>query len=180
MNDALSMLAGLLLATSASAQTPSAQRPALAPGLEGLTFLVGHWSTPTRGKVAETGGASSGEVDFTPEAGGAVLLRKDHVRLYDAGGKPAGGFDIIMMIYPEAGAIHADYADGDHIIHYVSAKVDAGRAVTFTSAASPTAPTFRLSYVLTKPRTIDIAFSMAPPGSADFHAIATGSATKDR
>ncbi len=109
-----------------------------------------------------------------------MLLRKDHVSLYDAAGKPTGGFDIMMMIYPEAGGIHADYADGDHIIHYTSASVDPGRAVTFFSTPSPTAPTFKLSYVLSKPKVIDIDFSMAPPGGTDFHPIATGSATKDR
>jgi hypothetical protein len=174
MNIATPMLAGLLLATAVSAQTP-----VLKPGLQGLSFLVGRWSTPTRGKVAETGGASTGEVSFTPEAGGAVLLRKDHVRLFDAAGKPTGGFDIIMMIYPEAGTIHADYADGDHVIHYTSATLDPGRAVTFLSAPSPSAPTFRLAYALTRPNVIDITFSMAVPGSGDFHPIATGSATKD-
>jgi hypothetical protein len=109
-----------------------------------------------------------------------VLLRKDHVSLYDAAGNPTGGFDIMMMIYPEAGGIHADYSDGQHIIHYTSASVHPGQAVTFVSASSPTTPTFKLSYVLSKPKVIDIEFSMAPPGSTDFHPIATGSATKDR
>jgi hypothetical protein len=175
MRRATSAFAALLVASTASAQTPS-----LKGGLQGLDFLVGHWSTPTQGKVADTGGSSTGESNFTPEVGGSVLLRKDHVSLYDAAGKPTGGFDIMMMIYPEAGGIHADYADGDHIIHYTSASVDPGRAVTFFSTPSPTAPTFKLSYVLSKPKVIDIDFSMAPPGGTDFHPIATGSATKDR
>jgi hypothetical protein len=168
-----------MFAAVAMAGAASAQAPVLKPGLEGLGFLVGHWSTATPGKVADTGGRSAGEVSFTPEVGGAVLLRRDHVRLYDAAGEPAGGFGIMMMIYPEAGGIHADYADGDHVIHYTSATVSPGRAVTFVSAASPTAPTFRLSYVLSHPGVMDIDFSMAPPGTTDFHPIATGSATKD-
>ncbi len=175
MRSAIVMFAALLIANAASAQTPS-----LKGGLEGLDFLVGHWSTPTHGKVADTGGSSTGESVFTPEVGGSVLLRRDHVSLYDAAGKPTGAFDIMMMIYPEAGGIHADYADGDHIIHYMSASVTPGKAVTFVSASSPTTPTFKLSYVLSKPKVIDIDFSMAPPGSTDFHPIATGSATKDR
>jgi hypothetical protein len=173
MRSATFIFAALLVATTASAQTPN-----LKAGLQGLDFLVGHWTTPTQGKVADTGGSSTGEVNFTPEVGGSVLLRKDHVSLYDAAGKPTGAFDIIMMIYPEAGGIRADYADGDHIIHYTSASVHPGRAVTFVSASSATTPTFKLSYVLSKPNVIDIAFSMAPPGSRDFHPIATGSATK--
>ena len=166
-------MAGLLAATGGSAQTP-----ALKPGLQGLQFLVGRWSPPTRGRVADTGGASAGEISFTPEAGGAVLLRRDHVHLYDARGKPTGDFDILMMIYPEAGAIHADYADGDHVIHYASAKVDPGRAVTFDTAPTPGAPAFRLTYTLTAPKMLSIAFSIAPPGSGGFHPIATGSAIR--
>jgi hypothetical protein len=175
MRNAAFVFSALLVASTASAQTPS-----LKGGLQGMDFLVGHWSTPTPGKVADTGGGSTGESNFTPEVGGSVLLRKDHVSLYDAAGKPTGGFDIMMMIYPEAGGIHADYADGDHIIHYTSASVIPGRAVTFVSASSPTTPTFKLSYVLSKPKVIDIDFSMAASGSTDFHPIATGSATKDR
>jgi len=175
MRSATFVLAALLMASAASAQTQS-----LKGGLQGLDFLVGHWSTPKQGKVADTGGSSMGESNFTSEVGGAVLLRKDHVSLYDAAGKPTGGFDIMMMIYPEAGGIRAEYADGDHIIHYTSASVNPGHAVTFLSASSPATPTFKLSYVLSKPNVIDIDFSMAPPGGADFHPIAIGSATKDR
>ena len=123
------IFASLLSATAASAQTPT-----LKPALQGLGFLVGRWSTPMHGTVAETGGSSTGQMTFTPEVGGSVLLRKDHVNLYNASGKPTGGFvDIMMMIYPEAGGIHADYADGDHVIHYTSATVDPGRAVTFVT-----------------------------------------------
>lgn len=62
-------LAGLLAATGASAQAP-----ALKPGLQGLQFLVGRWSTPTRGRVADTGGASSGEISFTLLS--AALVRR--------------------------------------------------------------------------------------------------------
>jgi hypothetical protein len=117
MRSATFMFAALLVASTAAAQTPTLKGGLLKGDMQGLDFLVGHWSTPTQGKVAETGGSSAGESTFTPEVGGAVLLRKDHVSLYDAAGKPTGGFDIMMMIYPEAGGIHADYADGAHIIH---------------------------------------------------------------
>ena len=76
MRSATFMVAALLVASPAAAQTPG-----LKGGLQGLEFLIGHWSTPTQGKVAETGGSSAGESTFTPEVGGTVLLRKDHVRL---------------------------------------------------------------------------------------------------
>jgi hypothetical protein len=156
-----------------------AQPAGLGGGLAGVDFLVGRWVADASGKVAETGGTSSGVLTFTPEAQGAVLLRKDHVTLSDASGKPSGAFDIIMMIYPEAGTLHADYADGQHVIHYTAAAVTPGHAVTFTSAASPQAPTFKLAFTLVSPRTLGIDFSMAPPGGADFHPIATGTAHRE-
>jgi hypothetical protein len=154
-----------------------AQTVKLAPALSGLAFLVGHWSS-SNGKVADTGGSATGISTITAEAGGAVLLRRDHTNLFDASGKPMGGFDQIMMIYAEAGAIHADYFDGVHTIHYVAATVQPGRAVSFATAAAPGAPSFRLAYTLSSPKTLTIAFAMAPPGSTSFHLIATGTAQK--
>jgi hypothetical protein len=156
-----------------------AQAPALKPALAGLSFLVGDW-TSGQGKVADTGGTSSGRSRFEPAAGGAVLLRRDHTDLFDASGKPAGGFDQIMMIYPEAGTLHADYSDGVHVIHYVTASVEAGKSVTFTSRAETGAPTFRLAYALEGARTLSVLFSMAPPGSVEFRPIATGTLEKAR
>ena len=85
----------------------------------------------------------------------------------------------MMMIYAEADGVHADYADGSHIIHYTSASITPGNAVTFVTTSSPTTPTFKLSYVLSRPDVVDIAFSMALPGSTQFRPLATGSATKD-
>lgn len=149
----------------------------LKPELAGLSFLAGDWSSG-RGKVAETGETSTGTSQFVVEANGAVLLRRDHTRLFDASGNPAGGFDQIMMIYSEGGAIHGDYADGSHIIHYASAAIDPGRAVIFTSAAQPGAPVFRLAYTLDNPKTLAVNFSMAPPGGGPFHAIAIGTLKK--
>lgn len=103
-----------------------------------------------------------------------MLLRKDHTDLFAASGKSTGGFDQIMMIYPQAGAIRADYSDGTHVIHYVRADIDPGRSVTFISAMQPDEPTFRLRYELTNPTTLSVSFEMAPPGSATFGPVATG------
>jgi len=166
-------LAGMLLVTGAYARTVSLQ-----PELEGIGFLIGHWTSLDRGKVAETGGTSAGTISFTTEVGGSVVLRKDHVKLYDRSGKKTGSFDILMMIYPEAGTLHADYSDGQHIIHYTSAEVSPGRSVSFTSASLPQAPVFKLVYRLDDPKTLNIEFSMAPPGSSEFHPVATGKARK--
>jgi hypothetical protein len=163
------MLSGLL-SGAAIAQSVS-------PQLAGLSFLIGNWQTG-RGEVADTGGTSKGHSTFTLEAGGNVLLRKDTTELFSVSGKPAGSFDQIMMIYPEAGAIHADYSDGTHVIHYVDADVVPGHSVTFVSAIRAGAPTFRLRYELTNPTMLAVTFEMAPPGSATFRPVATGTLTR--
>ncbi len=145
----------------------------LAPDLAPIGFLVGHW-VGDDGKVAETGGTSQGTSVITSEVGGAVLLRRDHTELRDAAGKASGGFDLITMIYPESGTLHADYSDGQHIIHYTQAEIDPGRSVVFTSKAQPGAPRFRLSYAVEDPRTLALDFSMSPPGQTAFQPIAQG------
>ncbi len=169
----LSVALGSVLACFTARAAP------LKPDLAGLSFLIGDWSSG-RGQVADTGGTSTGTSSIRSEAGGAVLLRRDHTNLFSASGAPTGGFDQIMMIYPESGQIHADYADGTHIIHYVSAKVDAGRSVIFTTAELPGAPQFKLAYTLTNASTLTVSFSVIPPHGANFLPIATGTLTKVR
>jgi hypothetical protein len=149
----------------------------ISPQLAGLSFLIGNWQAG-RGTVADTGRTSTGHSTFTLEAGGNVILRKDRTELFSSSGKPAGGFDQIMMIYPEGGTIRADYSDGTHVIHYVKADVIAGHSVTFVSASRPDAPTFRLRYELSNPATLAVTFEMAPPGSTAFHQIASGTLTR--
>ena len=85
-----------------------------------------------------------------------------------------------MLIYPDGGAIHADYVDGEgHAIHYVSASVTAGKSVTFTSAAGQ-GPLFRLTYELQSPKALAVTFGMTPPGATEFRPIATGTLKKKR
>ena len=150
----------------------------LQPSLAGLAFLLGDWKSGA-GEVAETGGAARGASRFTAEAGGSVLLRRDHTELSGPDGRKTGGFDQIMMIYQEGGALHADYADPAHIIHYTSAIVAPGRSVVFASAQAAGAPTFRLSYDLAAPDTLAVSSSMAPPASTAFHPLATGQLNRD-
>jgi hypothetical protein len=158
---------GLLLQMAAGARAAP-----LAQALSGLDFLLGAW-TCGDGKVAETGGSSKGASVMTGEAGGAVLLRRDHTELFDKSGKPAGNFEQIMTIYNEHGSIHADYFDGSHIIHYVSASIIPGRSVIFTTAFVPGAPAFRLIYEVSG-RSLSVDFAMAPPGQTNFRPIAAG------
>ena len=155
----------------------TAQSASLKPALSGISFLVGTWTGGT-GKVADTGGTSRGSSTITAEVGGSVLIRRDHTDLFGADGKPSGSFEQVMMIYPEGGTLHADYSDGEHIIHYTSAAVVPGRSVVFTTAASAGAPSFRLRYEKADAQTLAIRFEMAPPGQTDFHAIATGTLRK--
>jgi hypothetical protein len=166
-----------LIALAALFPCMAASASPLKPDLAGLSFLVGDWSSG-RGNVADTGGTSTGTSSITPEAGGAVLLRRDHTNLYSPSGTPSGGFDQIMMIYSESGQVHADYADGTHIIHYTFAKIDPGRSVTFTTATIPGAPLFKLAYTLSNPSTLTVSFAVIPPHGASFLPIATGTLTK--
>ena len=155
----------------------TAQAATLAPDLAGLSFLLGQWSAGV-GRVADTGGTSQGSSLITAEAGGGVLLRRDHTSLFNKAGQQTGGFDQIMMIYPEASQIHAEYADGTHIIHYRSASITPGHAVTFTSAAPPGAPVFKLTYTLQDAHTLGVSFAMVPPGATTPQPIATGTLKK--
>src|SRR5215469_14729340 len=132
----LAVAASVFLASPASAQ--SALKPPLAP----LEFLLGNWKGDD-GKVAETGGTSKGGSQVSIASDGWALLRQDHTELFDKEGKPAGSFHQTMVIYPENGAIHADYVDGEgHAIHYLTAEVVPGKSVTFSSAPGQ-GPVFR-------------------------------------
>jgi hypothetical protein len=162
----------LVLSRPAAADTTAAKPP-----LAGIAFLVGSWGSG-EGKVADTGGTSRGTSTVTLEVGGAALLRRDHTQLFGKDGKPSGSFDQIMLIYPEGGTLHADYTDGDHIIHYTSAAVVDGQSVAFTSTAEPNAPTFRLSYELKDPKTLFLTFEIQPPGAPGFAPIASGTLHK--
>ncbi len=164
-----------LLAAPAAAQTALRLDPVIAP----IGFLVGDW-TSGAGRVADTGGTSTGASRVTVEAGGGALLRRDHTDLQDAAGKPAGGFEQVMLIYDEAGALHADYSDGTHVIHYRTAVVTPGKAVVFTSTAQGGMPVFRLSYALDGPDRLMVDFAMAPPGQSGFRPIASGSLVRGR
>jgi hypothetical protein len=166
-----------LAATSANARGVRVQH-ALTPELAPVGFLLGRWRSDD-GKVADTGQASRGTSAFTVEAGGAALLRRDHTELLDRSGAVAGGLDQVMLVYAEGGRLKADYADGQHVIHYVSATVTPDRSVVFTSAAGG-GPTFRLAYELVDPKTLSVAFAMAPPGASEFRPVATGTLKKGR
>jgi hypothetical protein len=145
--------------------------------MQPLGFLVGRW-TATDGK-AEHDATAKGVSSIEPAAGGSALLRRDRTDLYAADGKLRTSFEQVMLIYPEGGALRADYFDGTHVIHYVSATVDPGKSVTFDTAATPGPPRFRLTYTAPSPGTLRVKFEMAPPGATDFQTVAAGEARRD-
>ncbi len=164
-------LACALLCLAATAAW--ADGPQLLPSLAGAGFLVGNWASG-KGHVGDAGSYASGTSSFGAAAGGSVLLRRDHTDLFDKNGHKIGGFDQLMFIYPEGGTLRAEYADGTHVIHYGSGVVTAGKSVVFTSVPQPGAPTFRLSYTVTAPDAMDVAFAVIGPGQTAYHDIATG------
>jgi len=159
-----------------SAASPVLAAPDLQPALQPLAFMVGHWRGEN-GKV-ENGASDKGVVAIEPAVGGAALLSRGHTEVFK-GGKPIESFDQLLLIYPEDGDLHADYFDGTHVIHYVSAVVDPGKAVTFNTAATPGPPRFRLTYRAKTPDRFSITFEMAPPGSETFQTVAVGDAVRD-
>lgn len=141
--------------------------------LAGIEFLVGHWRSGD-GQVSDTGGSSKGSSVITLEANGHALLRRDHTDLFDTKGKTSGGFDQIMLIYPEGSTLHADYSDGQHVIHYTSASVVPGKSVAFSCAPQSGSPSFRLTYEAQSADVVKITFGAIPPGQTEFHPIASG------
>ena len=156
---------------------PALAQSALKPPLASLGFLLGNWKSDD-GKVPETGGTSKGGSTVSMQSDGWALLRQDHTELFDKDGKPAGGFHQTMVIYPDAGTVHADYVDGEgHAIHYVSAEIAPDKSVTFSSAQGQ-GPLFRLHYELQAPGVMAVTFGMIPPGQKDFRPIASGTLRK--
>jgi hypothetical protein len=163
----LSVLLASLPALSAHAQRAAPLRPELA----GLAFLLGSWTG--QGKVADTHGTATGISKFTSEAGGTVILRRDHTDLQDGAGHPIGGFDQIMTIYAAGPAVRAEYFDPNHMITYTNVTINPEKSVTFSTAPGA-GPTFRLTYTLQPGNKLGVDFAMAPPGSPAFHDIAAG------
>jgi hypothetical protein len=169
------LVCSAIFAAAVCYASPGFAQTTLKPDLAGLGFMVGQWKSDD-GKVSDTGGTSNGTSTISIEADGAALLRRDHTETFDAKGKSTGGFDQIMTIYSENGALRADYVDGEgHVIHYTSASVVAGKSVTFDSAAGG-GPVFRLVYELSAPATLAISFGMTQSGQ--FHPIASGTLTR--
>jgi hypothetical protein len=162
----------------ALAAAPAAAAPPKGP-LAGLAFLVGEWRADD-GVVPDVHGVSRGRSTIAAEANGAALVRRDRTEVFDAAGKPINAFEQSMLVYAEAGGVKADYVDGEgHVIHYVSAEVVPGQAVTFVSAPGA-GPVFRLRYEAKGADAVAVTFGLTPPGGAPFQTIATGTLRRAR
>jgi hypothetical protein len=76
--------------------------------------------------------------------------------------------------------MHAEYSDGQHLIHYTSAAVIAGKSVTSTSTVKVGIPTFQLTYELSGTDTLSVTFGLVPPGQSAFQPVATGTLNRQK
>ena len=159
------LLLSLSLALGAIAQ--SAQTAPADLNWNSLQFLVGNWVGEG---TAETGQAGAGTCSFAPDLQGKTLIRKNHSEYPAADNHPAIAHDDLMVIYPDAAKhqLRAFYTDNEgNVIDYtVTASAD-GKSVVFLGDIAAGSPRFRLTYTLTQPGHITLAFEMAPPGKPD-------------
>ncbi len=150
----------LFLAAAAAAASVWAAAP---DAWSSLQFLLGDWDAVA--KPGEPAGWSS----FTSEAGGRVIVRRNHAEYPASQGRPAGVHDDLLVIYREGdpAAVRAIYFDNEkHVIHYALEAAADGRAV-FVSEAAPNAARFRLSYTKLPDGRLSGKFEIAPPGKPD-------------
>jgi len=127
-----------------------------------LKFLVGEWAGVGDGQA----GQGAGKCSFEADLDGRVLVRKSYAEYPAAAGRAAFRHDDLMIVYPEAAALRAEYFDNEgHVIHY-SVRV-AGDSAEFLSDAAPGAPRYRLTYRKAGPDALGLKFEIAPPGKPD-------------
>ena len=82
--------------------------------------------------------------------------------------RPSPSHEDLLVLYPEAGALRADYFDNEgHVIHYRATMANDGKNATFVSEPAPGAPRFRLSYALLAEDRVRVRFEIAPAGQPD-------------
>jgi hypothetical protein len=144
---------------------------------EPFQFLMGEWV----GEGKE--GQGTGHFSLTPDLGGKVLVRRNHAELPAGNGRPAGVHEDLMVIYKseDGKSAKAIYFDNEgHVINYVVAFSPDKQTLTFTSAAAPSAPRFRLTYQKQSEDRVGIKFEIAPPGKTqEFKVYLEGKARKN-
>lgn len=146
----IGFLSALCLPVALSAQAPAST----ASPLEACAFLKGTWAAE-----ADATGAT-GEFSFEPGLDGKVLIRRNRAAIPAQNGRPAAVHEDLMLVYPEGGALKADYWDNEgHVIRY--ALKSAPGSLEFTSSGP--GPRFRLSYRLLEKDRVEVSFAIATP-----------------
>jgi hypothetical protein len=161
------MVLSVVLAMLCQALTASAQQAAAIVNWDSLKFLVGQWVGEG---TAETGQGGGGYCSFESGLQGKVLVRKNHSEYPAANGHPAISHDDLMIIYPDVARqqLRAFYTDNEgNVIHYTVTASSDGKSAVFLGDAEEGARRYRLTYTLTQPDHMAIAFEMAPPGKPD-------------
>jgi hypothetical protein len=143
--------AALALVAALLAAEPSRAGP---DPLQALSFLEGTWSA----EPDATGAA--GRFSLARELDGRVLVRRNRLEMPARGDRPAGVHEDLLVVWPEGGALRADYWDNEgHVIHYaVEPTSDGVRLVSIGPG-----PRFRLTYVQVDKGLVEVRFEIAPP-----------------
>ncbi|HVO82642.1 MAG TPA: hypothetical protein VMT28_18075 [Terriglobales bacterium] len=123
-------------------------------------FLAGEW-------VGEGGGGPGqgrGGFSFQFDLGEKILVRRNYADYPPTNGKPAYHHHDLTILYPENGAIKADFFDSEgHVIHYTATASPDGKTLMWLSEAAPGTPRYRFTYRKTGADTLSLKFEIAPP-----------------
>ena len=161
----------------------TAQHNNAKPSWDGLRFLVGNWVGEG---TAETGQLGAGYCSFELVVQDWQMIRKNHSEYPATKDHPAISHDDLMIIYRDydTGQLRAFYTDSEgHVIPYTVTPYKVANSdvngVVFLGDVEEGKPRFRLTYTLSPPDHITIAFEMAPPGKPEqFQKIIDGKMRK--
>ncbi len=129
------------------------------------SWILGEWYGEGSGKP----GQGEGVFTFAQNLDGKVLIRKSRSEYPATENKPYTIHEDLMIIYLDYTGIpsKAIYFDNEgHTINY--AITYAEKSIILTSEAIPSVPTFRLTYTLLTPETVNTKFEMSRDGQTFF------------
>jgi hypothetical protein len=143
--------AALALVASLLAAEPAGAAP---DPFQALSFLEGTWAAEPDAQGA------TGRFSLARELDGRVLVRRNRLETRAKGDRPVAPHEDLLVVWPEGGALRADYWDNEgHVIHYaVQAAAGGVRLVS-----SGPGPRFRLTYVPVEKGLVEVRFEIAPP-----------------
>ncbi len=117
----------LLLAAQASAEPAPQSAP-----LAGMAFLAGDWNI-AGGRMPLYGARPEGSEKVVPELDGKAYVMEVHTVLIGVEGQTMGTNDSVLLVYPDADAVKAEYTNGHVGTTYKVEIVEPGKLVRFTS-----------------------------------------------